>query len=98
MEKIYDQSAISDKLFNNGYQFTEAHNFFHKTFHSIKFYDFMDFELSALFKKPILNLDKFDRWLHCQFGEYEDKGLSMQNVLTENYGNIAALTIKGLLA
>jgi hypothetical protein len=76
----------------------EAHHFFHKTFHTIKFHDFMDFELSTLFKKPVLNLDKFDRWLHNQFGEYEDEGLSMEDVLINNYGNIAANTIKGLLA
>jgi len=81
----------------NGYVFTEAHIFFHKTFHDIKFSTFMDKDLSKLFGKPILDICKFDNWLHNKFGDYENRGMSMQDLLTVNYGSWVANEIKGLL-
>ena len=89
--------CFPEGLYQNGYMFTEAHNFFHRTFHTIKFYDFTDFELSAAFHRPVINIYKFDEWLHYQFGDYEKEGLSMEEVLAKNYGQSAAMRIKGLL-
>ena len=90
--------SIPEKLYNNGFLFRQAHQFFHKTFHTIKFSNFIDIELSVLFNKPILNLEKFDQWLHNQFGEYENIGMSMEDLLIANYGRVAAIQIKELLA
>ena len=69
-----------------------------KTFYSIKFSTFINKNLSILFKKPIIDINKFDDWLHNQYGDYEEQGLSMQDVLTKNYGQSVAVQIKGLLA
>jgi len=98
MKKAIDpRPSVSSELLKNGYLFTEAHRLFHKTFHAIKLHDFMDFELSAVFRKPILDIYKFDDWLHCQFGEYEEKGKSMYDVIAANYGETVAMQIKELL-
>ena len=98
MKKAIDpRPSVSSELLKSGYLFTEAHRLFHKTFHVIKLGDFMDFELSVVFRKPILDIYKFDDWLHCQFGEYEEKGMSMHDVIVANYGGTVATQIKELL-
>jgi hypothetical protein len=57
----------------------------------------MDITLSAAFKRPVLNIGKFDDWLHDKFGKYENKGLSMYDVLKNNYGELTALKVKELI-
>jgi len=96
-KNIEPRPCVSSELLENGYLFTEAHQFFHKTLHAIKFDDFMDFELSAMFKRPILDINKFDDWLRCQFGEYEKEGMSMQDVITAKYGEAVTKYIKSLV-
>ena len=85
------------KMLENRPIFFVAYKLFHKTF-KISFHDFMDQDLSMLFMKPILNIQKFDDWLHDKFGEYENDNLSMSDVLTKNYGVSVAMQVKELLA
>jgi hypothetical protein len=41
----------------------------------------MDNQLSYIFKRPILDVFVFDDWLHEEFGNYEDEGLSMKDLI-----------------
>jgi len=74
-----------------------AHKFFHDTF-GISLNPYLDGMLMMIMKKPIIDMGKFDDWLHEQFGDYEDNGESMADVLRNNYGNSAVNKIKDLLA
>lgn len=44
--------------------------------------DFVDMELSLIYKKPIFDLCKFDDFLISQFGETEK---SIENLVKEHY-------------
>lgn len=48
-------------------------------------------------KKGVLDIIKFDDWLHEQYGQYENKGLSMQDLIRKEYGEEAVHFIKECL-
>jgi len=74
----------------------EAHKLFHDTL-GVSLNQFLDGMLMALCKKPVIDSIKFDDWLHKKFGDYEDSGLSMEEVLVNNYGQGVANNIADLL-
>ena len=88
---------MSMTIFDNRGLFFDAYTLFHKSL-KISFHDFIDRELSIAFRKPIIDNGKFDDWLHENFGNYEEDGMSMYDVLISNYGDQVAIKIKGLLA
>jgi vacuolar-type H+-ATPase subunit C/Vma6 len=74
----------------------EAHKLFHDVL-GISLNSFLDGMMMALMKKPIIDIGRFDDWLHEKFGEYEDAGMSMSDVLENNYGKLVSLQISDLL-
>lgn len=88
---------VNEMLKNRG-AFMEAHKLFHKAFRTISFSNYMDKDLTVLFLKPVLDIVKFDNWLHEQYGEYERQGLSMNDLLASKYGESVSMQIRGLLA
>jgi len=95
--KSYNKApAVPQKIIDNRDMFFAAHKLFYKTFRRY-FADFIDNDLTVLFMKPVIDIEKFDDWLHEKFGEYENDGLSMRDVLANNFGESAAMQVKGLL-
>ena len=74
----------------------EAFRLFKEKF-KLPFNKYMDAELSVGLGKPVLDLFKFDDWLHEQYGNYEENGHSMQTLLAEHYGQETADQIQQLL-
>jgi len=73
----------------------EAHKLFHNVF-GVSLNPFLDGLLMAVFKKPIIDLLKFDAWLEEKFGE-EYKTMSMKDILIKHYGETVSLQISDLL-
>jgi hypothetical protein len=96
-ENYNERKDLLKELYKNRPMFMEAHKFFHKTLHDIKFSTFIDIPLSIACGKPMLEVCKFDDWLHCKFGEYEKEGMSMKDVLVKNYGAVVAWEIERLV-
>lgn len=47
---------------------------------------FHDVILSIAFQKITLDITEFDSYLHQQFGEYEERNLSLKDIVINNYG------------
>ncbi len=45
-----------------------------------------------------LNITAFDDWLHKKHGDYEDEGLSMSNLIEDQYGDLAHSFILSLVS
>lgn len=72
----------------------EAHKLFHDVF-GISLNPYLDGLLSMAYKKPVLNLEKFDAWLGGKFEDYKD--LSMNALLCKHYGEETAAKVYDLL-
>jgi hypothetical protein len=92
-----DGRDLIQELRENGHLFREAHKFFHRTFHELKYSTFQDVPMSMAAAKPVIDVYKFDDWLHCKFGDYEKEGMSMKDVLVKNYGAVVACEIERLV-
>lgn len=72
----------------NGFNFTD-YNYCKRIFT-----DYFDVDISRFYEKIIsvvaqkilIDLFLFDDWLHNKHGSYEEKGLSMKQVVIDNYG------------
>ena len=52
--------------------------------------EYVDTMVSAIADKILMDIVKFDEWLHEQHGEYEkEKGMSMAELLKKEYGQAA---------
>lgn len=69
---------------------------FQKTF-GVSFKPFYDGIMSVVSKHLVMDIVKFDDWLHNQFGDYEDKGQSMKDIVLEKYGEDAEKLILSLI-
>lgn len=81
------------------YSFYEVHiveQKFRKYF-GVSFQKFYDGILSIVCKHLMIDILKFDDWLHSQFGNYEDEGKSMRDIIHEKYGDNAVELIKNLI-
>ena len=58
---------------------------------------FYDGLMSVTSKRLCIDILKFDDWLHEQYGDYEDNGLSMEDVVRKHYGDNGVNLIKGLI-
>ena len=48
-----------------------------------------DVPLSIIFKRPILDIFKFDDYLHDRFGDYESEDKSIKDMFDKLFGNDA---------
>ena len=48
-----------------------------------------DVRMSILFQRPLLDIMKFDDYLHDRFGDYESEGKSMKDMFGELFGDKA---------
>lgn len=48
-----------------------------------------DVRSSVVFRRPILNIFKFDDYLHDQYGDYESEGKTMKDMFDKLFGNDA---------
>ncbi|MDR1129827.1 MAG: hypothetical protein LBK96_02475, partial [Prevotellaceae bacterium] len=48
--------------------------------------NFYDGQATFTFKKICIDVFKFDDYLHRIYGDYEDRGLSMEELVIEKYG------------
>jgi hypothetical protein len=77
----------------------EHREYFNKTFGRslrITLNDVLDNTLTAVFKKPTIDYLKFDAKLHEKYGNYEDQGLSFNNVIKKNFGEEAVQKLEEL--
>ena len=59
--------------------------------------DFYDPLMSWVFGKFQIDIIKFDNRLHSKFGEYENNGLSMKDVIIKEYGKFGLTLIEQLI-
>ena len=59
-----------------------------------KFYDGL---MSVLFKRLCIDILKFDDWLHEKYGDYEENGQSMKEIIYEKYGEKGVKLIEDLI-
>jgi len=76
--------------------FAEADAFFKETFQTT-INGMLDGMLSWLAGETVLDMFKFDTLLHEKHGNYEEQGLSMEDVLRNNYGETVLAKTKSLL-
>jgi hypothetical protein len=69
---------------SKGYILLEAHSKFREFFHE-PLNPYIDGMLTAISKRVVIDIDKFDEFLHRKFGQYEDQGLSMKDILIQKY-------------
>lgn len=50
---------------------------------------FADEILTSVYRSVKIDLFKFDLWLHEKHGEYEEKGMSMSDIIKLEYGKLA---------
>jgi len=62
-------------------QFTDVFN--------LRIGDFHDPILSIAFGCVLIDVLKFDEWLHQRLGSYEDQGLNMQQLVVQHFGSDA---------
>ncbi len=81
MQKLGDNRALKDKFF--------------ECFHTglSEFYD----PIPSLWARcVIIDITKFDKWLHKTVGDYEEDGMSLSQAVSEYFGDDAALLIDEL--
>ena len=59
--------------------------------------DCIDTLISIICKRVVLDIVHVDTILHSRFGDYEDRGLSMEELITKEYGEEAITLIKRIL-
>ena len=81
------------------YKFSETHKLNDK-FYSIfgvSFKPFYDGLMSVVSKHLCIDIMKFDDWLHEKYGNYEDNGKSMDDLIREKYGEKGVNLINELI-
>ncbi len=58
--------------------------------------EFYDPEPSLIAGCIVIDIVKFDRWLHKTVGDYEEEGMSLSQAVSEYFGDDAALLIDEL--
>jgi len=78
---------------------TEHRQFFNNTFHKklgITLNDVLDNFMTMCFAKPTLDILKFDKILREKYGDFEDQGLSFNDVIKNNFGADAVKKLEEL--
>lgn len=74
----------------------ELNQFFYRVF-GIYVDQFYDPLTSIISNRIIIDIIKFDEWLHSKYGNYEDNGMSMEDLVREHYGVRGVELIKDLI-
>ena len=81
---------IENKSFDRSYSWSDManaltdHGIPHEVVRTL-----LDVQISIVFKRPILNIFKFDDYLHSKYGDYESEGKSMEDMFKQLFGNDA---------
>ena len=59
--------------------------------------DCIDPLMSIICKRVVLDIVHVDTILHSRFGDYEERGLSMEELITKEYGEESTTLIKRML-
>ena len=81
------------------YTFQQTHKLnddFYAIF-GIGFKSFYDGLMSIAMNHLCIDILKFDDWLHERYGDYEDNGQSMDDVVREKYGEKGVRLIEQLI-
>jgi hypothetical protein len=76
--------------------YLKAQKLFHFTF-GLSFKDYVDLMMTSIIMKPVIDIYKFDDWLHDRFGSFEKSGLSSYEVIAKNFGDEVAAQVKKLV-
>jgi len=63
---------------------------------NVSFRMFYDGLISVMSKRLVIDILKFDNWLHSQFGNYEDNKTSMKDIIISKFGKEACELIESL--
>lgn len=100
IDNIEDKNTnLSDKMTDDYFKFSDKEKVrkeFKKYFNE-DFLLFFDKELSFAYDRIVIDIVKFDDFLHKKFGNYEEKALSMANIMFDNFGYKATKFFKKLL-
>jgi len=87
--KLFDiDEEIENKDFDCSYSWSDManalidHNIPHEVLRILP-----DLFLTKLKRRPILDMFKFDDWLHNQYGDYESEGETMQSMFKKLFGD-----------
>ena len=75
---------------------SRAHNDFYNAF-GISIQPFYDGLITLVFKSIKIDIIKFDDYLHGKYGDYEDEGKSMNDIVVEKYGEDASKILEKLI-
>mgnify|MGYP006872997651 CR=1 FL=1 len=81
------------------YKFSETHllNDKFQSIFGVGLMSFYDGLMSVVSRHLCIDILKFDDWLYEKYGEYEDNGQSMEDVVREHYGDKGVDLINGLI-
>lgn len=79
----FSDRIILDKKFNSVF--------------NVAFSLFYDGLMSIVSKHLCIDILKFDDWLHVAHGDYEESGMSMKELIRENYGEKGVRLIEELM-
>lgn len=89
--KLFDiDEMIESRNFDCSYSWCDManaltdHNIPHEVVRTLA-----DVSIALIMKRPILNIFKFDDYLHDQYGDYESEGKSMEDMFKELFGDDA---------
>jgi hypothetical protein len=68
-----------------------------KEYFNRRFVEFEDRDSTIFFKRLCIDIIKFDELIHNLYGDYENKNLSMAEVISQNIGYEAKELIENLL-
>ena len=87
---------IKDTTYNWPNDWSKLRRDFIETFH-MSIVDIYDPFMSWIMQKFQIDIVKFDDKLHRKLGDYEEKGLSMRDIIKKTYGDKGVKLIEELL-
>lgn len=89
--KLFDiDDEIESRGFDCSYSWSDManaltdHNIPHEILRTLA-----DVKMAIVMKRPVLNIFKFDDWLHDRYGDYEREGKSMEDMFKQLFGDDA---------
>ena len=81
------------------YKFSDTHKLNEKfrRIYGVGFNDFYDGLMSVASGHICIDVIKFDDWLHDKYGNYEDSGQSMKELIRDKYGEQSVKLIEDLI-
>lgn len=89
--KLFDNDEkIESRNFDCSYSWSDMANALtdHNIPHGI-LRTLADVKMAIVMGRPVLNIFKFDDWLHYKYGDYEREGKSMKDMFEQLFGDDA---------